>query len=188
MSVAKSASVAELPLTVSRYGDMIQVQGQEADMADYSYAVPERMILNRDPADSGVRASVWETAVLRIQRGGRVEVTSERHAGSVPRSHDEDAQVELIFEIVDAQNDRQKIDTDALRTDLSNGGSLAVLIDRIVAGHTVQLIKSNWTGVFTNDAAQALDELRLELEYNAREACRYIDMEWMDEDSGTSDQ
>jgi class 3 adenylate cyclase len=73
-------------------------------------------------------------------------------------------------------------------TDLSDGGSLAVLIDRIVAGHTVQLIKSNWTGVFTNDAAQALDELRLELEYNAREACRYIDMEWMDEDSGTSDQ
>ena len=112
-------------------------------MADYSYAVPERMILNRDPADSGVRASVWETAVLRIQRGGRVEVTSERHAGSVPRSHDEDAQVELIFEIVDAQTDRQKIDTDALRTDLSDGGSLAVLIDRIVAGHTVQLIKSN---------------------------------------------
>ena len=188
MSVAKSASVAELPLTVSRYGDMIQVQGQEADMADYSYAVPERMILNRDPADSGVRASVWETAVLRIQRGGRVEVTSERHAGSVPGSHDEDAQVELIFEIVDAQTDRQKIDTDALRTDLSDGGSLAVLIDRIAAGHTVQLIKSNWTGVFTNDAAQALDELRLELEYNAREACRYIDMDWMDEDSGTSDQ
>jgi hypothetical protein len=52
-------------------------------------------------------------------------VTSEHHAGSVPRSHDEDAQVELIFEIVDAQNDRQKIDTDALRTDLSDGGSLA---------------------------------------------------------------
>jgi hypothetical protein len=186
----KSATLAELLLSVSRYGSIIQYQEEEADMTNYSYAVPERMILNRDPADSDVQANVWDTAVLRIHRGGRVEVTSERHAGSVPRTHDEDAQIDLIFEIMDAQNDRQKIDTDALRTDLSDGGSLAVLIDRIVAGHTVQLIMSNSTGVFTNDASQALDDLRLELEYNAREACRYIDMDWMDEheDSGTSDQ
>ena len=73
-------------------------------------------------------------------------------------------------------------------TDTPLGASIRIFLADGAADGVWVVEKSNWTGVFTNDAAQALDELRLELEYNAREACRYIDMEWMDEGSGTSDQ
>jgi len=56
---------------------------------------------------------------------------------------------------------------DWLRDQLSDGGSLATLIDRVIAGHSVEWDGSNMRGHLTDDASEAEDEIERWIEQNS---------------------
>jgi hypothetical protein len=60
------------------------------------------------------------------------------------------------------------VDVDALRNDLSAGGELAVLIDRVIAGHSVDWDGRNMVGRMTDDAHDALSAIASALDDNDR--------------------
>lgn len=129
-------------------------------MTDYSDIVPSALILERSPTDSSCAPRSWETAMLRIDEDHCVSIVTRSHYGSgdgvpVAEWHNR----VLTFDIADARNGQRALDVERLRADLAEGGSLSALIDRVIAGHTVRWDGNNMRGRFTDDAAEAFEDL-----------------------------
>jgi hypothetical protein len=83
-------------------------------------------------------------------------------------------QRDLRFVIANAKSGAVKLDTAALRRDLKAGGRLAVLIDRIIAGHSVDWDGSNMVGRLDDDAKEASEALEDALHGPARWSDSYL--------------
>jgi hypothetical protein len=126
-------------------------------MTDYRSAladVTDPLVLICEPARS------HDCALLIIDEDHTVRVTTRTRYGSgnaIPMSewHNRD----LVYTIASASNGSCAVDVKRLREDLDDGGPLAVLIDRIIAGHSVEWNGNNYAGRLTDDAYDAATEL-----------------------------
>lgn len=118
----------------------------------------------------------YDLAYLEITAGDAVSLqirTVYSHSDGIPMSvwHNIDRRYDLIG----------NADLDTLRTDLADGGDLAVLIDRVKDGHSTHWDGSNHVGRFTAaDAAEASDDLRnLLADYPTSNCVWYGTNEWL---------
>lgn len=136
-------------------------------MADYSSIVDPQytatgepsLVMRRNPANTGNCAIYQESLDLRIFEDGKVDLNLRTSYGSgdgVPS--DEWHGRTLTYTIPGTF-----IDADRLREDLREGGKLAVLIDRVIAGHSVEWDGSNHVGRLTEDATEAGEALQAAL-------------------------
>jgi hypothetical protein len=135
---------------------------------DYSHIVPRTKTLTREPRDTSCRPRSWEDAALLITESGRVIWSVRDWDGGDGISVDEWHNRDLRFVIANAKGGAVKLDTAALRHDLKPGGKLALLIDRIIAGHTVEWDGDNMVGRLTDDAREASEALEDALHGPAR--------------------
>jgi hypothetical protein len=126
---------------------------------DYSVIVPDRLVLDGD--DGG-----YEAARLVIDDEGRVSVDVHADHGAGGHTIAEWNRCTLVYELANAKHGPIALDVDRLRADLSAGGKLAVLIARIIAGHSVAWDGSNHVGRLTDDAQEAHDDLCYRLDAN----------------------
>jgi hypothetical protein len=128
-------------------------------MTDYSKIVPRIKTLTRDPRDTSCCPHSWEDAALLITLDGHVIFSVRDWYGGDRPPMDECHERDLRYVIADAKHGMATIDTAELRRDLRDGGKLSTLIDRIIAGHTVEWDGSNMRGRMTDDAREASDDL-----------------------------
>lgn len=135
-------------------------------MSNYADAIPARddprlpsMVSWRDPVDAGAAATSEDRWYLVIDEDGDVSVEKRTYYGDNATSEYEWHQRTLAYRILG-----DVIDDQRLRTDLSQGGTLANLIDCIADGHEVRWDGSNYRGYLTEDAHDASDTLRRALE------------------------
>ena len=141
---------------------------------DYSHIVPRAKTLTREPRDASCCPRSWEDAALLITKSGRVIWSVRDWEGGDGISVDEWHNRDLRFVIANAKGGAVKLDTAALRDDLKAGGKLAVLIDRIIAGHSVEWDGSNMVGHLTDDAREASEALEDALHGPARWRDNYL--------------
>jgi hypothetical protein len=120
-------------------------------MNEYSYIVPEIIALD------GKQTQYHEVAELVIAFGGSVALeTRTKFSGDNSSTFASLYGVELAYPL---GYGLAAMDVARLRRDMSVGGSIAVLIDRIITGFDRKRVGSNWRGTMTADAAEASDEL-----------------------------
>ncbi|WP_133065408.1 hypothetical protein [Niveispirillum lacus] len=124
-------------------------------MTGYSHVVPEAIVLSNGKMDITVAA-----VLVLDQRGeARIEVREFVPPAAIPQ--DESAGRTLTWTIaqVDAHATPLMLDVVALKRDLSEGGALAQLLDRVGGGMSVEWDGSRHVGRFDADAESARNEL-----------------------------
>ncbi len=129
-------------------------------MASYSDIVPDRLELTRNPKDSGYAPRAWDKALLRIEDGSARIVSREYYGGDGVPVREWNNEI-LTYALASSEHGETMLDVGRLRADLEDGGDLAVLIDRIIAGHTVEWNGDNDVGRLTEDARDASDQLQM---------------------------
>lgn len=131
-------------------------------MADYSNILPEDfIILSRTPTDSGFAPRSWEHANLTIDENGDVRLTTRtHHAAGEGIPVEECNQRTLVYTLASSECRQCALDTKRLREDLAEGGRLAVLLEWVIAGHSVEWDGNNYVGHLTEDATEASYELQ----------------------------
>jgi hypothetical protein len=117
-------------------------------MTDYSDIVPSQMLAT----DDGRSKLIWR---LLIEHRGEVRLDDRTLYGGDGTPADEWHRRSLAYRFPCPG----VLDVERLRADLGQGGVLAELIDRIVAGHRVEWDGSNFSGTLTRDAEEASVEL-----------------------------
>lgn len=130
-------------------------------MTDYRSIVPDEIILTRDPADSSCAARSWEIAVIRISKNGTACIETRDCYGNDGIPGSEFHGLILVYPFASSYDGARVIDVEALRHDLSDGGELSVLIDRIILGHEIEWNGNNYVGVLSGDAKDADTDLSL---------------------------
>lgn len=128
-------------------------------MASYTDIVPDQLSLSRNPPKPIYAPRSWEKALLRIEDGS-VRIVDRSYYGGDGAPVKEWNREVLIFELASSYAGETKLDVDRLREDLEDGGVLAGLLDRSIAGHTVEWNGSNYVGRLTEDARDASDEIQ----------------------------
>ncbi|MBN9007105.1 MAG: hypothetical protein J0H40_17025 [Rhizobiales bacterium] len=128
----------------------------------YADAVPSEIVLDHSPA------RYYEAALLMIDQEGDVMVTKRSYHGGDGAPPDECYGRTLVWSLASSMDGDCTVDVDALRNDLSAGGELAVLIDRVIAGHSVDWDGRNMVGRMTDDAHDALSAIASALDDNDR--------------------
>lgn len=123
---------------------------------DYSHLIPSECLLERNPADTSCALRSYDTAYLSISEDG-VSFGTRTYYGGDGTPMDEWHQRTLHHIILSAEHGSCLLDVERLRDDLSPGGKLSGLIDRIRAGHSVEWDGSNMVGRLTKDAREASD-------------------------------
>lgn len=146
-------------------------------MTDYSHIVPDRIFLDRNPRDGA--AHEWDEVALLIDLSGmNVEVKSTEVTQNGMRTHEESQNIDLRIPFANSQLSRQSIDVAKLKKDMSEGSVLAVLIDRVIAGHGTEITRGIFRGTFTDDAEEALRDLEVALGGTGHDESPYLDLEW----------
>ena len=110
----------------------------------------------------------YDEASIEIDEDGAVSLSVDNHLnGDKSMPMDEWNGRTISITLASAYNASRVLDIDRLRDDLAEGGTLATLIDRVVAGHTVEWDGSNNTGHLTEDAREALEDTTEPLDYTA---------------------
>ncbi|KAA0677637.1 hypothetical protein [Roseomonas genomospecies 6] len=129
-------------------------------MTDYTAIVFDSLLLERTPADTSLACRSHEAALLMIDEHGQVSISTRTYDGDAGTPAAEWHRRTLTYHLADAQGGARALDIARLKTDLADGGRLAILIDRIRAGHSVEWDGSNHVGRLTEDAQDAESELR----------------------------
>src|SRR4051812_34949338 len=123
-------------------------------MTSYTDIVPDSLILERAPASPDSAPRSWEKALLRIEDGYARIVSRSYYGGDGVPVKEWHGEV-LTFPLASNLHGDVALDIARLTADLEEGGALAVLIDRITAGHTVEWDGNNFVGRLTRDAQDA---------------------------------
>jgi len=131
-------------------------------MTDHSKTVPAEFLIERGPH--------WhESAILVLRSDGSVSVLSDqRNDGDNSVTPDEYHRCVLTWPLESARQGACAIDVDTLREDLSDGGRLSVLLDRIHDGHSIEWNGSNHIGILTENAREACCEISHLIEVGRR--------------------
>ena len=144
-------------------------------MTDYSHIL-RRVTQDQLAATGGTLGHTpYDVAYIRIDEDGDVGFgirTVYGHHEGVPAR---------IWHGVDRRYDMSgNPDIDDLRADLAENGAIAVLIDRIKAGHTVKWNGSNYVGHLSVDASDAAEDLaRLVENYPQSDRTAWDCTEWL---------
>lgn len=124
-------------------------------MTDYSNIVPEDIILNRGNLDITV------AAVLVLDQHGeaRIEVREFVPPVGVPQDERDERTLTWTIAQVDAHATPLMVDVAALKRNLADGGALALLLDRVVGGMSIEWDGHCHVGRFDADAESARNEL-----------------------------
>jgi len=128
-------------------------------MANYSTIIPAEILLERDPTDTSCAPRIYDNLLLAIDEDGDVYLETRSYYGGDATPADEWHGRTLTWTIDSSKHGSRLIDRDALASDLAEGGRLAVLIDRVIAGHGTDWDGSNYIGTNTPDAIEAIDAI-----------------------------
>lgn len=119
-------------------------------MTDFSAAIETDFVLERVEGRSQDRAHLW------IDEDGKVSVGARTYYGGDGTPMDEWHNRTLTFTIASGG---QVVSAAALGEALAEGGEIAVLVERIIAGHSVEWNGNNNVGTLDDDAQGASDDL-----------------------------
>jgi hypothetical protein len=148
-------------------------------MTSYSNCVPTETMTAWEDTRSKER---WS---LVIEEDGAVSLRCRTYYGGDGTPFDEWHNRTLRYTITG-----QVLDNERLREDLAEGGKLALLIDRIKAGHSVVWDGSNHVGKLTQDARDAEEDLSHALDsgdYADDSSALWDAGEWLSADGSNSD-
>lgn len=115
-----------------------------------------RMRNDRDPIDGAPRCQTqWH---LRLDEHGEVDVFAREYYGGDVIPFSEWHKRTLTWGFA-SRGDCSVIDSDKLRDDLSEGGTLRALLERVHAGHSVTWNGNNHVGELDQDGGDAQDEI-----------------------------
>ena len=126
-------------------------------MTDYTDILPaDARELHRDLSDTsgGPGSTPYRRVRLEITEDGRVNLSGRTYYGGDGTPVSEWHRRDLVYTV------EPNADGETLRADLAEGGRIAVLIDRIKAGRSVEWDGSNMVGRLTEDASDADVDLR----------------------------
>lgn len=121
-------------------------------MTDYSNVVPARIALKH------TLALGYDVSFLNLTENGRVYVSVDRHIGNMASPAECNGRTQT-WKIAGALYGACIVDVAKLRSDLSDGGALSVLLDRVHAGHTVDWNGREYSGGLDADASAASAEI-----------------------------
>lgn len=124
-------------------------------MTGYSHVVPEAIVLSNGKMDITVAA-----VLVLDQRGeARIEVREFVPPAAIPQDESDGRTLTWTIAHVDANATPLMLDVAALKRDLSEGGALAQLLDRVVGGMSVECDGPRHVGRFDGDAEDARNEI-----------------------------
>jgi hypothetical protein len=125
-------------------------------MTNYTNILPtaerDAQILLSD-TDGGQGHTPYNRVLLEINENGRVDLFARTYYGGDGVPVGEWHRRDLVFTV------QPNADGEQLRADLAEGERVAVLIDRIKAGHSINWDGSNMVGTLSADAEDASQEL-----------------------------
>jgi len=128
-------------------------------MTDYSKALPDELVLLREPASTSLAPRSWEVALLVLDEDGDVHLRKRTSHGADGVPMDEWKGRTMTWQLASSKFGACVLDIDRLRRELADGGYLSFLLDRVRAGHTVKWDGNNYVGRLTEDAVDASDDI-----------------------------